>query len=208
MSAKITPIYHITHLDNLSSILQAKGLQAKKQIGVNHINIAHSNLQERRATTRVPCGLDGSIHDYVPFYFAPRSPMLYSIHRGNVEGYAQGQEPVVYLVSTIQEVAATQQYFAFTDGHPVVFPSCFYENLAELNKIDWIIMKARYWADVPEDQDRKRRRQAEFLVHSFFSWQWIKEIGVINQTMEKQVQEVLQKHSINTTLSIHPEWYY
>ena len=50
----------------------------------NYTNIAYESIQDRRSIKSVPCGVGGSLHDYVPFYFAPRSPMLYTIHRGNL----------------------------------------------------------------------------------------------------------------------------
>ncbi len=67
-----------------------------------YTSIAHQNIQDRRAYTQVPCGPRGWLHDYVPFYFGVRSPMLFTISRGNVEGYDRDQEDVIYLVSTAQ----------------------------------------------------------------------------------------------------------
>ncbi len=73
------PIYHITPIDNLESIISEGGLLAYNVMldtGINYTNIAYENIQYRRARIRVPCGAGGVMHDYVPFYFAPRSPML------------------------------------------------------------------------------------------------------------------------------------
>lgn len=42
-------------------------------------------------------------------------------------------------------------------------------------------MGERYWNDTPEDGDRKRRRQAEFLVYTSLPWRLIEEIGVISR---------------------------
>jgi hypothetical protein len=40
--------------------------------------------------------------------------------------------------------------------------------------------------------DRKRRKQAEFLVHRAVPWHLINSIGVINPTMRQEVQEILE----------------
>lgn len=75
------PIYHITHIDNLTSILNLGGLMANSRLRrqrINYLDIAHERIQDRRARTSVPCGAGGVLHDYVPFYFAPRSPMLFT----------------------------------------------------------------------------------------------------------------------------------
>lgn len=86
-------IYHITHIRNLPSILEAGGLISSSRLqqqGIIYVDIAYQSIQNRRANTRVPCGAGGVLHDYVPFYFAPRSPMLCTIHRGGVPGYEVG----------------------------------------------------------------------------------------------------------------------
>jgi hypothetical protein len=92
-------------MQNLAGIIAKGGLIAQSgQVsqGVGYCNIAHSNIQDRRSRTSVPCGPAGNLHDYVPFYFAPRSPMLYAIDRGNVDGCTAGQADIVYLVSSAQ----------------------------------------------------------------------------------------------------------
>ena len=38
------------------------------------------------------------------------------------------------------------------------------EDVAQFDKVDWELVPARYWADQPDDNDRQRRKQAEFLV--------------------------------------------
>lgn len=53
-----TPIYHITHLNNLTYILNYGELTAfnrLKEKQVSYTNIAHEQIQYRRATKRVPC---------------------------------------------------------------------------------------------------------------------------------------------------------
>ncbi len=207
----MTPIYHITHLRNLPLILKHGGLYANSlrlERGIDHVNIAHASIQERRATTKVPLVPGGVLHDYVPFYFAPRSPMLYSIHRGNVEGYNEGETPILHVVADVEALAATSQPFVFTDGHAIMAFTNFYADLRELDKVDWEIMRARYWNDTLEDNDRVRRRNAEFLVHQFVPWQLIQEIGVMYKAVGDTVEQLLEGQTHQPTVKIHKEWYY
>ncbi len=207
-----TRIYHITHINNLPSILHSGGLIANsrlRQEQINYLDIAYGDIQGRRARTSVPCGAGGVLHDYVPFYFAPRSPMLCAIHNGKVKGYEQGQEPVVHLVSTAETVSAADLSFAFTDGHAVMAYADFYNELGYLDEvIDWELMKSKYWFDTPDDPNRKCRRQAEFLVHQFCPWRLITEIGVINTTIQAQVQRILQNVNDQPPLKVYSNWYY
>ncbi|WP_286171369.1 DarT ssDNA thymidine ADP-ribosyltransferase family protein, partial [Geobacillus sp. LYN3] len=61
---------HITHYSNLPSILCHGGLVANNVAKVKVC--AHTRIQDRRLTTLVPLPPYGTLHDYVPFYFAPR----------------------------------------------------------------------------------------------------------------------------------------
>jgi hypothetical protein len=66
----------------------------------------------------------------------------------------------------------------------------FFDDLDYLDNIDWDVMESRYWYDTNEDNDRKRRRQAEFLVRNFFPWELITEIGVINSTIKAKTENI------------------
>jgi hypothetical protein len=139
-----TPIYHITNIKNLPSILQQKGLIANsilRQNQIDYCDIAHAHIQDRRARKQVDCGVGGYLHDYVPFYFAPRSPMLYAIYRGNVAAYSEGQEPVIYLVTEAEIIATNNLDFVFSDGHAAMEYITFYDDLLRLDAIDWELMQ-------------------------------------------------------------------
>lgn len=193
------------------AILRDGGLKPCAQLrqeGIAYTDIAHQNIQDRRQWTPVPCGPDGLLHDYVPFYFAPRSPMLYVISQGGVEGYAEGQAPVVHLVSTAQAVQTAGHSFVFTDGHGIMAMTDFFDDLMQLDTIDWQVMEMRYWHDTPTDGDRKRRRQAEFLVHQSFPWALVHEIGVMTPAIAERVDQALQGQPYRPPVVVRREWYY
>lgn len=208
----ITQVYHITHHDNLASMIAQGDLVCDKQcaaLNLATVNIAHANIKDRRSSTQVPLGPDGMLDEYVPFYFAPRSPMLYSIHNGYVQGYAGGQRCIVHLVTDCQAVAASGLPFVFTDGHAVMTPlSHFYDDLAHLGKIDWSVMSSMYWNDTQAQPDRKRRRQAEFLVHRTFPWNLVKVVGVHNAAAKQMVEGILQQGDHRPNVIVRPDWYY
>ena len=158
--------------------------------------------------TRVPCDPGGCLNDYVPFYFGVRSPMLYTINLGNVEGYEQGQEAIVYLKSTAQTASNANLDYVFTDGHGIMDFTDFYDDFAHLGEIDWPLMKAKWWNDTVEDPDRKRRRQAEFLVHGGFPWTWVEAIVVMNNAREAQVQTLLAHAAHKPPVVVRRNWYY
>lgn len=204
-----TNINHITHIDNLPSIIEKGGLFACSSGATDrYVNIAHQSIQDRRHIFPVPLHPYGTVHDYVPFYFAPRSPMLYSIYRGNVDGYRGGQRPIVYLVSTVQKVEKAGLPFVFTDGHAIMHLSNYYNNISDLCKIDWGIMQARFWADTEDDNDRRRRRQAEFLVYQFFPWDLFSKIVVYEEKFAEQIGKMLKNGEMTNKIRVNREWYY
>lgn len=204
-----THIFHITDVGNLGRILSDDGLHCKQALdaqAVRYTNIAYDTVQDRRARTRVPCAPCGTLHNYVPFYFAPRSPMLYTISRGNVPGRGQGS--VVHLVSTVEAVVAANLEWVFTDGHGIMGLTEFFNDLADLGRVDWNIMREQYWADTQSDGDRSRRRQAEFLVHKFFPWNLVLGIGVLDDTIKQEVEAALGSSLHRPKARIMPGWYY
>ncbi|QDI90444.1 DUF4433 domain-containing protein [Salicibibacter halophilus] len=165
-----TLLYHITDYRNLPSILDNGGLAAHSRVSGNKISytdIAHHSIQSRRSKISVSAAPRGMLHDYVPFYFSPRSPMLYAIHRKNVEGFSGTQDDIIYLVTSTDVIKDGGKDFVFTDGHAIMLWTEFYNELSHLDKIDWEVMDSIYWNDTDQDPDRTRRRQAEFLVHKF-----------------------------------------
>lgn len=168
---------------------------------------AHTNIQQIRAQTAVPAGPGGTLHDYVPFYFGERSPMLYANHKRGVQG-SEGQDEIIYLVSTTQAVAeAAEVDWVFTDGHAIMAFTAFFDSLDALSQIDWKAVHAVQWK-TSDDPDLTRRKQAEFLVHKFFPVSLLNEIAVMNTKIEQAVQRILADASCAVPTKVRRAWYY
>jgi len=205
-----TPIIHMTHIGNLDEILAKGALSSTARLqaaDARYNNIAYSSIQAQRAARQVPCGPGGCLHDYVPFYFTTRSPMLYTIHRGNVpcEG---GQGALVHLVSTAQKVAEAGLGFAFTDGHGIMTYSSFFDDLGRLGEVDWDVVGSRQWADTLEDGDRKRRKQAEFLVRDAFPVTLLSGLAVQSAARKAEGEALLERRGVRMKVVEKSAWYY
>jgi hypothetical protein len=211
MAPQPTTVFHITRRENLPSILAAGGLWARNrhpQAGVACRGIAFPSIQDRRARTVVPCGPGGTLHDYVPFFFTPRSPMLYTIHRGNVPDCPDGQRPIIQLATTAQALYTAGRHCVFTDGHAIMALSNFFTDPADLGRVDGTVMRSALWANTADDADRMRRRQAEFLVRDFVPWESIAEIGVIDLPTKRHVAGLLGGAAHRPAVSVRRGWYY
>ncbi|HEX8210021.1 MAG TPA: DUF4433 domain-containing protein [Longimicrobium sp.] len=191
---KPTRLYRIVHVDNLPTLIQRGALHAPNSTpadGLPYRTIHNTAVQSNRSVRRVPCGPGGTIHDYVPFYFGPLSVMQLNLHTSRVAGYEQGQAPLVYLVTTVERVLEARRPWVFADGHGLAAMTSWYDDLAKLSEVDWSLVGERYWRDTPDDNDRMRRKQAEFLVWEHLPWSAIRGIAVLNGRVKGQVEETL-----------------
>lgn len=203
-------MYHITHVENLASIIADGGLDcdtACVAAGRTPISIAYTDLKAKRALKVVEVAGGGTLADYVPFYFAPRSPMLYAIAHGYVEAYQGDQASIVHLVSSVEVLASTPG-FVVTDGHPISPLSSQFDSADVLDTLDWGIMAEQYWADTDQDGDRKRRRQAEFLVPRRVPFEAVCLVGAMTQATATRASALLHGVAARPPVSIRPDWYY
>ncbi|NLX57134.1 MAG: DUF4433 domain-containing protein [Planctomycetaceae bacterium] len=201
-------IYHITHVDNLPSILQHGRLWSDAQRIAKRLtttNIGHSHIKARRLRRRVAVAARGMLGDYVPFNFCPRSVMLYVIHRDSVEGYDGGQEPIIHLVSSVGVAIATGRPWAFTDRHAELGYARYFDSIDREAQVDWSVMPRNYWA---ESDEMKEKRQAEFLVHEWFPFDAVEQIGVVNERMRSRVQKILATSVFSPPVIVERSWYY
>jgi ssDNA thymidine ADP-ribosyltransferase, DarT len=208
-----TWIFRFFHVENLPTVLTRHGIHASNCIpddGLPYRPTHSSEVHGKRAAVRIPCGPGGSVHDYVPFYFGPLSPMMLNLKTGRVPGYNEGQEPFIYVVSTAQAVSESGAGFAFSDGHGLAGVTEWADDLARLDMVDWDMVYQRYWSDNVSDMDRQRRKQAEFLVRDFCDWGVINEVAVINPKMERQVIQIMADFHPRThrPVRVRRDWYY
>lgn len=134
--------------------------------------------------------------------------MLYSINRGNVEGYDGDQSTVLHLVSSTEKVIQSGLGYVFTDGNAGTAISEFYDDVRDMSAVDWSVMPLQYWNATSLDPDRARRRSAEFLVYGSLPVTAIAYIGVSNRGTLATVRNLLDASGIHIEFGIKKNWYY
>jgi hypothetical protein len=86
--------------------------------------------------------------------------------------------------------------------------SSFFEDAASLDQVDWAVIEHWSWRNREDDPDRKRRKQAEFLIHQSFPWPWVEGIGVIDTEMAEQVGAILASAEHQPPILVQRNWYY
>ncbi|MGI8634952.1 MAG: type II toxin-antitoxin system toxin DNA ADP-ribosyl transferase DarT [Segetibacter sp.] len=203
--------YRISHVHNLPHILQA-GLCTKHHPKANphFISIGNPSILSTRDTTPVKIAGYGNIGDYVPFYFTPRSIMLYNIVTGYYAPVVPrvAREDILVVRCLIKTLATTPRFF-FTDGQANDAFTNHYNQTHYGKNIDWDSIQTSNFSKSDGDFDRQRRYQAEFLVHQHVPLSMIESLCVYNRKAATFVQSELEKAGI-TTIPIHiqPAYYF
>ncbi|MBS3958828.1 MAG: DUF4433 domain-containing protein [Xanthomonadaceae bacterium] len=207
----MTAIYHITHVDNLPAILAAGALWSDSRLKSSSTppkSIAHGNIKRNR--DRAPVGLPpgGFVSDYVPFYFCPRSPMLAALHYGTVENAAGTQGDIVHLVLEAELLVKAGLECVHTDGHAAMQPLRFWPGVSGFAELPWDVIRSWSWKNKPDDNDRKRRKQAEFLVHDAVPWSHVQSIGVMTESTRDRTIAAIAAAAHRPPVTLQPDWYY
>lgn len=199
-----TLIYHITDIDNLESIVGSGGLMSDAALvdDDEHQVIGYSHIKLRRLEQlTVDCVDDRYVGEFVPFYYCPRSPMLYTINQGSTGRPVGCQSEIVHLVSTVEHGMNANSDWAFSDGNAGASHTSFYNDFNELADLNWTSIDATYWSG------RQHQKQSEFLVADFFPWSSIIKIGCYDQDAVNRVNAVLGRGTF-PQVCVERRWYY
>lgn len=206
-------IFHITHVDNLASIVDDGYIWSDAEMAARvapHAGIGMSSIKGRRLALPVKCHPPTTVGEYVPFYFCPRSVMLYVLHMGNHPelDYRDGQAPIVHLTATLDAAwcwAAREGLpRAFTPSNAGAAYTPFYDCLADLGLLDWQAIAASDF----RDRAVKEGKQAEFLVQTRFAWDLVDGIGVLDESIRGHVVGVLTNAHHRPPVAVRPRWYF
>ena len=207
-------IYHITHVRNLAQIVAARKLwsDAKRiELGLSCDVVGMSHIKRRRLEQiEINCHRGTHVGDYVPFYFCPRSIMLYILHKGNHPdlNYDGGQEPIVHLQADLRAVVDWAEKkgrrWAFSDRNAGTRYLNFFDDLKKLAKLNWTAITSNQWSDA----SIKESKQAEFLVEESFPWKLVEQIGVCNSSVLSQVKRAIASAGHQPVVAVKRDWYY
>lgn len=204
-----TRIVHFTHVSHLPTVA-SQGLLSDTRAGdVLTTEVGNRGIKDQRRRRPVEVGAGGVVADYVPFYFAPRSPMLSAIYHGRVPEYAEGQDPIVYLVTSVERLIELGLTPVFTDRNAALAVAEMSTGLSALDDlVDWELMDATWWNNTPEDPERRERRMAECLVHQHVPWEAFAGIVTRTEARRTEAEGLLASVGVATTVKSRAEWYF
>lgn len=204
-------IYHIVHVDKLVSIIKDGFIWCDAEIcRRNSLGtvIGMSSIKQRRLSLSLNSHPGLNVGDCTPFYFCPRSVMLFLIHKNNHPelDYHGGQEPIVHLeadlYNSITWAEENKLRWAFTLSNAGSYYFEDRSSISALKEINWEAVNSTSWSALKEE------KQAEFLVERCFPWQLIERIGVRSLRVQMAVTDALAAMGHETNVSTMPSWYY
>ena len=205
-------IYHITHIRNLPDIIESGCLFSQKIMAerADSMVVGMAEVKQRRALRPVDCYPGTMVAEYVPFYFCPRSVMLYILYRGNHPGitYKEGQEQIIHLRAPLRRAIewanAEGRKWCFSLSNATAWYTEFKNSVEDLDSIKWNAVDS---SDFRNDEI-KEGKQAEFLVHKQFAFGLFDCIGVYSSSIGDQVEHYLDGLEERPVTVVHKEWYY
>ncbi|MEQ8169001.1 MAG: DUF4433 domain-containing protein [Candidatus Eremiobacterota bacterium] len=176
----IKGLYHFTELSNLKGIFNSPGLLSRinlKKSGLlsNIMDSASNEIIKRRETVKLFNGKN--LSEYVPLYFARRSPMLYVTEgiKTETDRYPHTITPV-YLVFSPSVLLAEGVIFA--DGNASSSRTTIGEGPEALMSVDMDIVRTpmtsiKYKYSNMVYREVKRKKQAEALIPDMLPLQYL-----------------------------------
>jgi len=204
-------IYHITHVENLASIISdgciwsdARTLQNQGVVKIGMSEIKRRRLEDIRLSSHPEL----HVGECVPFYFCPRSIMLYMISRQNHPElqYKGGQEPIVHLEADLKKVVnwaeKNNKRWAFTLSNAGAYYFEDRASLQNINELDWNAINSTSWHECRE------KKQAEFLIEEKFPWNLVDRIGIYSENYYNDVVSSFNSKGHHPVVEIKRNWYY
>ena len=191
---QIDCLYHLTSPDNLPSILR-NGLLSRNRVhrdGYVAQDIALPTVNQRRSDKEVYGRL---LHDYASLYFTAKNPML---HR------RQGEYPIAVLC--VSRRALAWNGAIFSDGNAASWNTSFFDNLRDLDQVDWGRVRAERWDVDPEGVAvGRRKRCAEVLVPEEVPARFIRQIAMRTEEIRAAVARSVGR---GISVVVRPELYF
>lgn len=203
-------IYRIIPIENLENDLR-KGLFAKNAVTANPKRIVMGNMEiiNERDNRPVQCYPDTVVNDYVPFYFSVRTPMLFNIKTGRGVPKKSERE-IVYICIMLTDLATKKFQWCFTNGNAAKKITKYYNDLDDLEKLDWRSIKTTDFAadNADGDEDRIRKKHAEFLVKDHVPVNKIDYLAVINEEAKTSVEAIVRKCKLTIEVKVKSQFYF
>jgi hypothetical protein len=201
-------VFRITHLANVPWML-ANGLHSRTSAvrDPGYVEIGNPDLIEKRRRRAVPVRPGGTLSDYVPFYFAPFSPLLRHIKTGRHGITRRPIAETVILVSSLSTFAAAGIPFVFTDQHASLMTATFFTSIADLPRLDWPLWQTQDVQRDLRDPDKLARQAAEALAYRHVPVTALHAVACYREEEQRELEAMMPSATTPLPVFRRPEWF-
>lgn len=196
---ELGPIQHMTSINNLSSILQAGAIISKNNInknGITIIDISNQSVQTGRSNKNV-IGTNFTLHDFVPLYWARKTPMGLVLKEKN--------EEIIFLRFSTDILGMLECYISDGNAYDSKTIIKKFTQLSDLDFLSPKLINARYFA---ENEESKRIKQAEVLVFDRLPINNLLDIVCINAIVQAKVLDILAHCGKTYKVQVNQNFYF
>ena len=204
---KTLRIYHVTHVDNLASILGEGALLADGAGAAPAVDVSAPDAREYRRTAPVE-GTDAVVADYVPFLLSTDAHVWNAIRTATPDPrLAPGvveRQPADHVI-LVSSVASAVGARTDTPGTVVV---------TDADAAAGSVAAASEWPDVlrmlqrlHREEEGSRMLSAEFLVRESLPLERVLLIAVGNDRVRDRVRTALDAVGLRTRVAVYPPWF-
>ncbi len=201
-------IFRITHRDNVPYLL-AHGVhcRAASSVDPGFVEIGNPEIIDKRRARMVRDGPRGTLADYVPFYFTPRTPMLYNIVSGYRGLRQRARSEIVVIASSLNTLEAASLEYVVADRNATLLNASIKAGRTLLSELPWELWKAHDFQRDPNDPEKVERYQAEALVHRHLPASAITAIITYDPATQATVRQQVSDADLEIPVYVQSSWY-
>jgi hypothetical protein len=202
-------IFRATHRSNLPWVL-THGLHSRNSDlqDPRFVAIGNTGIIARRQRRAVPIEPNGDLADYVPFYFTPRSPMLFNIKTGRPGVQQRANHEIVILVSSLIKLEEIGVRYVFTDRHAVLSAARFFSRREDLDQVDFEILQKSDFKKDENDPGKFERYDAEALAYRHVPVEALLGVACCSEVVQREIEAATSSTGVNVRIVARPDWYF
>ena len=196
-------VYHLTHIDNLASIIAAQSILSDAAGATPSLDISSPHAREARRMITVD-DEGHTVADYVPFFLSPTSAAWGSIRTGTADPRLNGTPnptEFVLLVTSLGAVGAAKPETSelVVSDRDATHPLARFATTRDAAE--------RFFRSLNADLDSSQLLEAELLVAESVPLELVSVITVANDRSRNRVKELLKGSGFSARVAIHPPWF-
>jgi hypothetical protein len=189
--------HHMTHIDNLSSILGSGELRSYNLMrGTDYRNLANDDVQAGRAAIVIPA-TGKPLHDYVPLYLGFKTPMVATNQMHNAD--------IVFLRFSLDILSAPGSVICDGNARSNVSRFHLFNGPDTFGNLDIQAIRSVKYG---RDSELKRKKQAEVLIADKLPISNLLDVICYDENARTRVLSVMNQFGIRRGVKVNQGWYF